>query len=350
MSFLERVLDEPSYGFRRGGALYVPSTGEIWREFFARLNVVKTRKNWLALFGWSATLLLLVPLALFLRFHFSWPLVALGFVYSMVVLGSHGTVWLHRYSTHRAYRFRHPWVAALCRNLVIKIVPEEIYVVSHHVHHRYAELPGDPYNAHAGWLYCFLADVNHQTISKDLSESEYALVCGMLRHTGVRMNSYAGYLRWGSVCHPAFACAHYALNWLFWYGAFFLIGGHALALAMFGSAAVWGLGVRTFNYAGHGGGDDKRREGVDFNVDDQAINQLWPGIVAGEWHSNHHLYPGSARTGFLRYQVDFAWYFIWLMARVGAVSSYRDSKADFLRDHYAPYRARVQRADQLPAE
>jgi sn-1 stearoyl-lipid 9-desaturase len=350
MSFLERVLDEPSYRYRRGEALYVPSTREIWGEFFRRLNVFRTRKNWLPLFGWTTTLALLVPLVLFLRFYFSWPLVALGFVYSMVVLGSHGTVWLHRYSTHRAYRFRNPVCAAICRNLVIKIVPEEIYVVSHHVHHRYAELPGDPYNAHAGWLYCFLADVNHQTLHKSMSRADYALVCGTLKHTGLRMNSYASYLKWGSVCHPATTCLHYALNWLFWYGAFFLIGGHALALAMFGSAAVWGLGVRTFNFAGHGGGVDKRREGIDFNVDDIAINQLWPGIVAGEWHSNHHLYPGSARTGFLPYQIDFAWYFIALMARVGMVTSFRDSKAEFFRDHYQPYLARSLQVEPIPAE
>jgi stearoyl-CoA desaturase (delta-9 desaturase) len=302
------------------------------------LNIVRSRKNWLSLFGWSATLVLCVPLVLFACFHFSWPLAALGFLYGMVVLGTHGTVWLHRYSTHGAYRFRNRFVRALCRNLVIKIVPEETYVVSHHVHHRHAEQPGDPYNAHGGFLYCFLADVNHQPIAKDLSEQEYERLCGMMRHTGVRLNSYTSYRKWGSLCHPLSTSAHYALNWLTWYGAFFLIGGHALALALFGSAAVWGLGVRTFNYGGHGGGRDRRRVGTDFNTEDRSVNQLWPGIVAGEWHSNHHLYPGSARSGFLRHQVDLAWYFIWFGARIGAISSYRDCKPDFVREHLTPYR------------
>jgi fatty-acid desaturase len=348
MAFLDRVLDAPSYGYERNGTFYAPTTAELWREFFSRLNILRSRKNWLPLFGWTATASLAVPLVLFFAFHFSWTLVALGFVYSMIVLGTHGTVWLHRYSTHRAYTFRNGFMRTLCRNLVIKIVPEEIYVVSHHVHHRLSDQPGDPYNVHGGFLYCFLADANHQGINKNLDEADYTRLSGMLRHTGVRLNSYAQYQKWGSLCHPAFTVAHYALNWAFWYGAFFLLGGHALALALFGSACIWGFGVRTFNYEGHGAGKDKRQTGIDFNGEDLSINQLWPGYVAGEWHNNHHLYPGSARSGFLRYQVDLAWYFIWLWARLGAIASYHDHKAAFLRDHYEPYlRASAEAADAL---
>jgi sn-1 stearoyl-lipid 9-desaturase len=350
MAFLDRVLVKPRYGYQRDGQLYVPTSRELWSEFFAGLNIFRTRKHWLSLLCWSATLVLFVPLALFFAHHFQWKLVFAGFVYSMVVLGTHGTVWLHRYSTHGAYRFRSPLFRALCRNLVIKIVPEETYVISHHVHHRFAEQPGDPYNARAGFLYCFLADVTHQPIAKDLNEADYERLCTMMRHTGVRLNSYANYRQWGSLCHPATTLAHYALNWTSWYAVFYLVGGHALALALFGSAAIWAVGVRTFNYGGHGGGKDLRSTGKDFNEEDHAVNQLWPGYVAGEWHSNHHLYPGSARSGFLWYQLDLAWLFIRGMARVGAVSSYRDYKAEFLRDHYHPYRARSLRNAAQPAE
>jgi sn-1 stearoyl-lipid 9-desaturase len=353
MSFLERVLDKPSYGFERQGELYVPTAGEIGREFFRKLDPRQLRRNWLSVFTWTCHLALAVPLYLFARDHFSWPLLALGFVYSMIVLGSHGTVWLHRYSTHRAFRFRHPFFAALCRNLVIKLIPEETYVVSHHVHHKYSDLPGDPYNAQAGFLYCFLADVLHQGVSKQLDAADYDRVRAMLKHTGLRMNDYAGYQKWGTVCHPASTVLHYALNWSFWYAAFFLIGGHALALAMFGSACVWAFGVRTFNYGGHGSGKDLRREGADFSRDDRSINQLWPGFVAGEWHSNHHLYPGSARCGFQRHQIDFAWYFIWSWSQLGAIASYRDFKAEFERDHLQPYLRRRELAalaERTPAE
>mgnify|MGYP003394196840 FL=1 len=202
MTFLARVLEPPSYGFERDGKLYVPTHLEIWREFLSRINILKSKKNWLSLTFWVATLGFVPPFVLFFKNHFSWTLFAVGMFYSMVVLGSYGTFWFHRYCTHRAFSFRYGWLKLLVRNAVIKIVPEETYVISHHVHHRFSEQPGDPYNVHCGWLYCFLADTNHQAIRKDLSEKDYLQLCKLMAHTGIKLNSYAQYQRWGSLCHP----------------------------------------------------------------------------------------------------------------------------------------------------
>jgi hypothetical protein len=47
------------------------------------------------------------------------------------------------------------------------------------------------------------------------------------------------------------------------------------------------------------GWDGARRRG--------SINQLFAGTVSGEWHNNHHLYPGGARSGFFWWQLDTAW-------------------------------------------
>lgn len=339
-ALLSRVLDPPSYGFERQGAFYVPTQREILGEYLKRVNVLADRRNWLPFFGWFASLSFAVPLYIFLRYHFSIPLLLLGFVYSMVGLGSHGTFWLHRYSTHRAFRFRNPLVRSICRNLVVKIIPEEIYVLSHYVHHQISDRPGDPYNPKGGWLYCFLADVNHQTIRKDLSETEYAQTCKLMNHTGVRLNSFAQYRRWGSMCHPVFTLGHYLLNWIFWYGAFYFIGGHALATALFGFAGVWAIGVRTYNYEGHGRGKDRRQDGIDFYRKDLSINQLWPGYVAGEWHNNHHLYPTGARSGFLPYQVDLPWLLISLLHKAGWVTAVLDYKEQFHKQYYRPWLAK----------
>lgn len=347
MATLEHVLAPPRYGFHRR-----PTNGEILREFFFRLNVFRSRKNWLPAFGWGMTLLLAIPLVVFFVRYFTLPLFLLAAVYGMVVLGSHGTFYLHRYGTHRGFRFRNAAWLFVARNLVVKIVPEEIYVISHHVHHRYSEKPGDPYDAGAGWLYCFLADVNHQPIAQDMTEPAYGRVTKLLNHCGIRLNSYAQYQRWGSLCHPKFAIASFLLNWAFWYGVFFLVGGHALATALFGATFVWAIGVRTFNFAGHGGGKDLRREGVDFHAGDRSVNQFWPGYVSGEWHNNHHLYPNGARAGFLPYQLDLPWLFIRALHAVGVVVSYRDYKAEFLERHYEPYLKRQREASSaapLPA-
>jgi fatty-acid desaturase len=340
MPFLSRVLQTPSYGFVRQGGLYVPTHGEVLREFLMRINVVRSRKRWLPLWSWISSLALLPFLVVFIARYFEFRLLAIGIFYSMVVLGTHGTIYLHRYCTHRAFAFTNRVWLFVWRNLVVKIASEELYVVSHHVHHRFAEKAGDPYNAHGGWLYCFLADVNHQPIATDLTEADYRRATRLLVHSGMRLNSYETFSKWGSISHPARTVGHYVLNWAFWYGVYFAVGGHALATAIFGASFVWAIGIRTFNFDSHGRGRSSQREGRDFHRSDLSINQLWPGYVSGEWHNNHHLYPTSARAGFLPHQLDIAWCLIRACAWLGGVTSCRDSKRSFYRDHYEPYLCR----------
>ena len=46
MAFLDNVLQVPSYGWKdTGGDLVKPTPGQIFSEFFSRLNVFKDRKN-----------------------------------------------------------------------------------------------------------------------------------------------------------------------------------------------------------------------------------------------------------------------------------------------------------------
>ncbi len=338
MPLIDYILEEPSYGWTSSdGKFYKPTRREIFREFFSRMNIIKSKKNWLALTNWLTIVLLIPFFFLFIFKHFSWPLLIAAFIYSMVVMGTHGTIWYHRYGTHRAYKFKNSFWRFLTQNLVIKIIPEEIYVVSHHVHHSKSDEPGDPYNAYGGFLYCFLADVNHQLINKNLSEEDYYKASALLDPTGIKSNSFLQYRKWGSVASPFSTLSLIFLNWTFWGIVFYLIGGPGLLCALFGGACFWAVGVRTFNFEGHGKGKDKRTDGVDFNRRDMSINQYWPGYVAGEWHNNHHLYPSSARAGFLNYQVDFAWYYIYFLYKIGGIVSFNDSKKLFIEQYYVPY-------------
>lgn len=335
MAFLSIVLDPPTYGWAdANGNLSKPTTRQLLQEFFKRLNIFKSKKNWLPLMSWSKVIITIPFLYFFIFEYFSWSLLIVAFLYSMIIMGTHGTVWHHRFCTHNAYAFSNRFWRFITQNLTISMIPEEIYVVSHHVHHAKSDAPGDPYNASGGFLYCFLADVNHQPIAKDLCERDYHRAARLMKHTGVQPNTYAQYLKWGSIANPARTILAWALNWGFWFGILFLIGGFGLACTVFGAAGIWAVGVRTFNYEGHGKGKDMRRDNYDFSREDMSINQLWPGIVAGEWHNNHHLYPKSARTGFLPHQVDIAWYYIRFMYAIGAVKSFKDSKTDFLETHY----------------
>lgn len=351
MALLDVILEPPTYGWKdESGELVKPAPRQIFKEFFKRVNIFRSRKNWLPFLSWFTVLCLLPFLLVFLIKYFTLKLFAAGFVYSMICMGTHGTIWHHRFCTHGAYTFRNKFWRIVTQNLTIKAIPEEIYVLSHHVHHAKSDCPGDPYNASGGFLYCFLADVNHQPIARNLSERDYYKAVKLMQHSGIPANSYEEYLKWGSVAQPLLTILYLLINWAFWYTVFYLIGGHGLACALFGSAFIWAVGVRTFNYEGHGKGKDKRVDGVDFNRDDMSVNQLWPGIVAGEWHNNHHLYPRSARTGFKPHQVDFAWYYIKFMYKIGAVTTYRDSKQAFYKDHHDPYNTIKEKAGQAQAE
>lgn len=337
MPFLDYVLQPPSYGWQsENGKLVTPGKGLLLKEFFSRLNVFTNRKNWLPFFSWLKVVCLVPFLLLFLFKYLSPVTFGAAFIYSMMIMGTHGTIWHHRYCTHGAYKFKNAFWRFVTQQLTLSIIPEEIYVISHHVHHAKSDQPGDPYNAQGGFWYCFLADVNHQPIAKDLTEADYQRVQRLMAHTGIKPNTYTQYLHWGSYANPVRSVATWLLNWGFWYMAFYLMGGHALACALFAAAGIWAVGVRTFNYDGHGHGKDKQREGVDYNRNDRSINQLWPGYVAGEWHNNHHLYPKSARSGFKAHQLDMAWLYIRLLHRLGAVSSYRDDKRAFLAKYIQP--------------
>jgi len=347
---LKRALQEPGYGWTKDGELSRPTTSEIMREWRSRMNIFANRKAWMAVMVWGWTLLLFPFGVVFLARYLSWQLMLAGFLYSMVGIGTHGTVYLHRYGTHHAFRLRNRAYLFVLRNLSIKIVPEEIYIVSHHVHHAYSDLPGDPYNARAGWLYCFLAGELHQQINQSLSPKDYQQVSSLVKHTGMRINTYEQYQRWGTIAHPARIMAHYALNWAFWYGAFYAMGGHALATALFGWSAVWAVGIRAHNYDLHAGGKDRRRDGVDFDRTNLSINQFWPGIVAGEWHNNHHLFPNSVRAGFTPWQPDISFAFIWFYRLIGGVTSWRNFKDKFYERHYLPYQAAQRAAREAASE
>lgn len=325
---------KPSYGWRNADeSLSVPSSKQLWKEAFSRMNIFRSKKNWIS-FASVAMMALFLPFLYFFLFHFfSWKLLIAFVVYAMIIMGTHGTIWFHRFGTHKAFRFSHPFWRLVTQNLVIKTLPEEIYVVSHHVHHSKSDEPGDPYNAQAGFLYCMLAEFNHQRIAPNLSEADYKKVVHFMQHTGVGINNYRQYLKWGSVASPAYTLGLWAANWAFWAAVFFLIGGFGLVCTLFGAAFFWFVLVRAFNYTGHGKGEVKHVEGVDFDTSNLSVNQLRPGLFAGEWHNNHHLYPGSARAGFLAYQLDLPWIYIYTLYRLGAVSSYRDSKQEFLRKY-----------------
>jgi stearoyl-CoA desaturase (delta-9 desaturase) len=334
VAFIDTVLQAPSYGWMdEKGELIVPTTKQLWREAFHRVNLFRDKRNWISAINWIMMICMLPFLFFFVTTYFTIPLLLVFLFYTMIVMGTHGTIWFHRYCTHHSYSFRAKFWRFFTQNLVIKTFPEEIYVISHHVHHSKSDEPGDPYNPKGGLLYCMLSYINHQNISKNLSETQYSKAANFLQHTGIKVNSFEAYKKWGSVATPLYTTSLWLGNWLLWYGILYLVGGHALVCAVFSAAFFWCLLVPAFNYTGHGKGQVKHSDGIDFDRSNLSINQWRPGYFAGEWHNNHHLYPGSARCGFLSWQLDLPWIYIYTLYKLGAVRRLRDSKGDFIKKY-----------------
>jgi stearoyl-CoA desaturase (delta-9 desaturase) len=337
MAFIDHILKKPSYGWMDPkGDLISPSTTTLFRSALNNINIFKSRKNWMPFLS-TAIILLLIPVFVVFVSQYLSILTLLAFlVYGMVLNSVHGTIWHHRFCTHKAYEFSNPIWRIITQNLVVRTVSEEAYAISHRVHHAKSDLPGDPYNAKSGLMYCMLAEFNHQNINRDLKESDYNRVSHFLSHTGIKRNSFAQYKKWGTITNPLYAVAMLLLNWTFWFAVFYLIGGLALVTAAFSGTLAWFLAVRYFNYVGHGGGKAKHQDGIDYDRRNLSINQVRPGLLGGEWHNNHHLYPSSARAGFLPGQLDLAWIYIWSLHKIGGVSSYKDFKAQFLEKYVVP--------------
>src|SRR6202167_1016667 len=131
MAFIDIVLEPPGYGWQDDkGNLIKPTNAQILKEFFFRQNIFRTRKNWMNFIGWFWVLCLMPFFVIFFAKYFSIKLFIFGAVYGMVVMGSHGTAWYHRYGTHRAYKFKNKFWRFITQNIVVKVVPEEMYIVS----------------------------------------------------------------------------------------------------------------------------------------------------------------------------------------------------------------------------
>jgi stearoyl-CoA desaturase (delta-9 desaturase) len=92
-----------------------------------------------------------------------------------------------------------------------------------------------------------------------------------MRHTGVWINSFKQYTKWGSIAKSFYTISIWWLNWAFWITVFYFIGGMALVCALFSGAMFWFLLVRAFNYTGHGKGKEEHVDGLDFDRSNLSI-------------------------------------------------------------------------------
>jgi stearoyl-CoA desaturase (delta-9 desaturase) len=213
----------------------------------------------------------------------------------------------HRLLTHRGYKtpLWFEYFLTVCATLALEGGPI-FWVATHRIHHQHSDQPGDPHSprdgkwwSHMGWI-LMGKSMHHDTTTlaryvPDLAKDKFYI--------------------WITKYH---------------YVPIIILG--ALLLAMGGLPfLLWGIFLRTVvglhftwlvNSATHSWGTRR------FPTRDDSTNSWWVALVTwGEgWHNNHHAHPTSAQHGLAWFEIDFNWYAILLMNKLGLARQIRRAK------------------------
>jgi stearoyl-CoA desaturase (delta-9 desaturase) len=232
-------------------------------------------------------------------FFFTWKALFVS-MFLWWVSGSVGIgMCYHRLLTHRGYKTP-KWVEyfmTVCATLALEGGPI-FWVATHRIHHQFSDEHGDPHSprdgkwwSHMGWILTGKS-MHHDTTTlaryvPDLAKDKF--------HVWITKYHYV----------PIIA-----------------LGGILLALGGL-PFLMWGIFVRTVlglhftwmvNSVTHTWGSRR------FVTKDLSTNNWWVAtfFTFGEgWHNNHHAHPVSARHGLKWYEIDFNWYGIWAMKKLG---------------------------------
>jgi stearoyl-CoA desaturase (delta-9 desaturase) len=258
--------------------------------------------NWLTL-GVIAAFHLGAVAALF---FFTWQRLAVMLALYVLAINVGIGMCYHRLLTHRGYQVPKwlEYAMAVCATLALEGGPI-FWVATHRVHHQLSDQDGDPHTpreggwwAHTGWLLWGNA-LHAQT---EVLE-RYVPDLG-------RDRFYVWLSKYHWIPLVVSGALLLGLGWL--------AGGWASAVGML----LWGAFMRVtlglhatwlVNSATHLWGSRR------FATRDDSRNNWWVALVSGGegWHNNYHAHPVSARHGLTWYEIDFNYWGIWLLKKVG---------------------------------
>ncbi len=256
--------------------------------------------------------------ALFLVVGWSWTAVVFAALFYAVRMFAI-TAFYHRYFSHRAFQTSRKvqLCFAILGSMAIQRGP--LWWAAHHrSHHRHSDEEGDVHSpdregfwwSHLGWV---VAQKNFRT--------RIELVRDLARYPELR------FLDRFDILVP-----------LLLIPAIYFLGAGLEALGLGGGGfqlLVWGFSISTValyhltfcvNSVAHRMGSRR------YETNDKSRNNaLLALFTLGEgWHNNHHHYPGSARQGFVWWEVDFSYYALRSLAALGLVWNLRPVPARVL--------------------
>jgi stearoyl-CoA desaturase (delta-9 desaturase) len=265
----------------------------LWFDTAAAKPGASTRTDWLRVLPFIGMHVMCLGV-----FLVGWSWVAVATAAGLYVLRMFSvTAFYHRYFSHRTFQTSRPAQFAFAVLGATCGQRGPLWWAAHHRnHHRHSDTEADVHSprhhglwwSHMGWI---TAPSNFPT---DLS-----VVKDLARYPELRFLDRFDVLVPGAL----------ALT-------LFLVGGWQLL--------IWGFFVSTvvlfhctcfINSLAHTMG--RRR----YTTEDDSRNSLVLALITfGEgWHNNHHRYPGATRQGHRWWEVDFTFYGLWLLAKLGVI-------------------------------
>jgi sn-1 stearoyl-lipid 9-desaturase len=312
-TYRQTILDRPRYGYP-GPAPETPTTRDVLLEWIDAISFWKECSRLIPALYLAYHLFTFVVFVGFLTTHLSIAAVATVLLVSSFVGTIYNTLWYHRFCSHQAFKFRSVWFARLFLWTNPVCFREESYVIPHRLHHARPDEPGDPYGPHLGWLGSYLATETQQKTNRSLTATEYERLAKSLGHIGIVTNSYEKYQATGSVEKGWIYFTRCVVAHLFWDGLALIIAGWWGLFAWISGLFLFAFLLRDFNYRGHSAMHGS------IGKHGYPVNQIFYGLIAGEWHENHHNYPRLARSGLTWWQVDLPYWIIRAMKMCGIVT------------------------------
>jgi len=328
MSSVDKFIVEPSYGYtEHSGKANKPTSKEVLKELLGTINVFKPVNHTTAFtFFYHAAVFCCFFYYLFV--YLSVPGAIYGIVILLLFFQIYMTMFSHRYCSHKAFRFRNMIYTKLFLWTSPAFYREEVFVVPHLVHHSITDKPGDPYGAHMGFFRSYFAWELTQRINTEMSEKNYEFLIKYMAHIGMKTNSYKEFKRTGAIESNYFVRMFVAHS--MWLLLSYFIGGFAFVFAWLSAAFLFIAILRSFNWYGHNGMKSwLGGKSQDVDRAPHAVNQWFYGYFAGEWHANHHLFPGSANTGFTNFQIDIPFYVVKFFKKIKVIDSYIDKQKSY---------------------
>ena len=241
------------------------------------------------------------------------------------------TVSFHRYLTHRSFDML-PWLAFVYAALASMAVEGSAltWPATHRMHHHHSDKEGDPHSphlhgqgfvamikgflhAHMGWIFYAPSANNEMYIPDLLENNNIMLVAKLTPLWAVLSFVIPGVVEWFFI-----PTLEGFLMGVLWGGFVRVFAVHHLTWSINSICHMWGT--------------------KPFRSQDQSVNNPIFGVVGfGEgWHRNHHAFKWSARIGIRFWEIDFGWYTIWMLEKLGMVWNVKVPSAEQLA------RARIQ--------